>query len=260
MNQSTCIVPILRTIMVAVSLGFAAPALWGEEEIPFAEAELFFELNNTDGDLGIHSSIDGNGWKRLMIEDSQERKMLDINVKGRLRNQGLTQLFFESAEPRFDELAPEVFFDRFPEGLYEIEAITLDGGEMESEAELSHAMPAPPANISVNGFPTSDDCESDPGPSVAADEAVEIAWDPVETTHSELGNPLSSQDIEITVYQVFVDQEDEDFGLAVDQGPEETEFLVPAGLLQPGPVKLEIIAREATHNQTATETCFEVIE
>ena len=33
----------------------------GEEpEIPFDEARLFFELNDTDGDLGIHGLIDGD--------------------------------------------------------------------------------------------------------------------------------------------------------------------------------------------------------
>lgn len=260
MKRSTRILPTFPVATAAVVLGTVSPAGWAEVEIPFAEAELFFELNNTDGDLGIHSSIDGEGWTRLMIEDPSERRILDISVKGRLGKQGLTQLFFESAEPPFDELAPEVFFQRFPEGVYEIEARTLEGVEMESEAGVSHAMPAPPSNIRINGALTSDDCESDSGPSVSAGSDTLITWDPVETTHPELGNPLGSPDIEIVVYQVFVDQEDEDFGLAVDQGPSETDFLVPSGLLAPGPVKLEIIAREATHNQTATETCFNVVE
>ena len=86
-----------------------------EEEIPFDVAQVFFELNNTDGDLGIHALIDGEPWKHVIIEDPRERRILGIGLRGRLRRQGLTELFFESAEPPFDELPPAVFFKRFPE-------------------------------------------------------------------------------------------------------------------------------------------------
>ena len=198
-------------LAVLAALGVASAMLhtaYAEEgEIPFAEADLFFELNDTDGDLGIHASIDGQGWKRLTIEDPRERKILDIRVKGRLRRQGLTQLAFESTEPPFEELAPEVFFARFPEGVYEIEARTLEGAEMESESELTHVMPAPPPNVRVNGSPLPEDCDEGPVPSVSAAGDILIDWDPVETTHEELGSPQGSTDIEIVAYQVFVDQE-----------------------------------------------------
>ena len=53
--------------------------------------------------------------------------MLKVKVQGRLKRQGLTALFFESAEPTFGELDPVDFFKRFPEGIYEIEGVTLDG-------------------------------------------------------------------------------------------------------------------------------------
>ena len=106
--------PVLSTAMVAlifVSTGSVSRA--HDDEIPFDEAELFFELNNTDGDLGIHALIDGEAWKKLEIEDSREREILKVSVRGRLRRQGLTEIFFESAEPTFDELSPEDFFRRF---------------------------------------------------------------------------------------------------------------------------------------------------
>ena len=51
--------------------------------------------------------------------------MLNVRVKGRLQKQGLTEFFFESAEPTFDELEPADFFKRFPEGEYEIEGKRL---------------------------------------------------------------------------------------------------------------------------------------
>ena len=99
---------------------------------PFPVAELFFELNDTDGDLGIHADIDGGPWTSLEIEGPGERKLLHIVSKSRLRLQGLTQLAFESAEPSFDELDPADFFLRFPEGNYEIEARRQGGGAFES--------------------------------------------------------------------------------------------------------------------------------
>ena len=133
------------------------------EKIPFAVANIFFELNNTDGDLGIHALIDGEAWKELEIEDPRGREMLDIRVKGRLRRQGLTEIFFESAEPTFDDLSPRRFFRRFREGVYEIEGETLDGVELESTAELTHVMPAPP-EPTVNGEPMAVQCdEEEPG-------------------------------------------------------------------------------------------------
>ena len=41
-------------LLVALAAGTTASA-----QGKFEEAELFFELNNTDGDLGIHAVIDG---------------------------------------------------------------------------------------------------------------------------------------------------------------------------------------------------------
>ena len=129
-------------------------------EIPFSEAHLFFELNNTDGDLGIHSKIDGEPWSKIEIEDPNERRMLVVRNSGRLRRQGLTELFFESAEPTFDELNPKTFFRRFPEGTYEISGYTLDQRELESETELTHVMPAP-ATVFVNGLPMAMQCDDE---------------------------------------------------------------------------------------------------
>ena len=113
--------PVFLAAGVALTFAAGFSDCWAGDEIPFSEANLFFELNDTDGDLGIHASIDGEPWKKLRIKDPKGRKILDISVKRRLRRQGLTQLFFESAEPSFDELAPEEFFRRFPEGEYEID-------------------------------------------------------------------------------------------------------------------------------------------
>ena len=153
---------LAAAMMAAPTAGLAWD--WGDDddEEPFDEARLFFELNDTDGDLGIHGKVDGDEWKYLEIEDPRDRKMMNIWVRGRLRRQGLTELFFESAEPTFDELDPEKFFRRFPEGEYDIEGVTLDGEEKESEVYLSHVIPAAPDGVTINTEDAAEDCDADP--------------------------------------------------------------------------------------------------
>ncbi|MFQ6024273.1 MAG: hypothetical protein ACE5NW_16275 [Acidiferrobacterales bacterium] len=270
---------LLRVFLVAVValvLGAAIPEGWAHDddgdEIPFDEAELFFELNNTDGDLGIHALIDGEGWKKLEIEDPNERRMLLVWVAGRLRRQGLTEIFFESAEPTFDELAPADFFARFPEGEYEIEGRTLDGVELESIAELTHTMPAPAGGITLNGVSDAPimkercDDESDlfgPTAVTLVDDTVTIAWAEVMTSHPDLGSPRSG-DIVIHNYEVVVEVDVELDGgeeftsvLHVVLPPGELSVTVPPEFIAQGEeFKYEILAREESFNQTAVESCF----
>jgi hypothetical protein len=87
-----------------------------EDELEFEEANIYLELNDTDGDLGIHGLIDGDAWKSLRIEDPNEGVLMTAWIRGKLRRQGMTEFFFESAEPTFDEVSPAQFFRRFPEG------------------------------------------------------------------------------------------------------------------------------------------------
>jgi hypothetical protein len=248
---------------VALILAITSAGVWANDEddwgeIPFAAANIFFELNHTDGDLGIHALIDGDAWKRLEIEGPREREMLDIRVKGRLRRQGLTEVFFESAEPSFDELKPRRFFRRFPEGEYEIEGMTIDGYELESTAVVTHLLPAPPANIRVSGIPAAENCDADELPSVDGSQPVIISWDPVTLSHPELGR--MGEPIEVVKYQVVVEREDPTLLIfSVDLPPGVTEVEIPARFIALGEeFKFEILVREASGNQTAVESCFEV--
>ena len=279
---------ILLVPVVALILGVAAPELWADDdddddeiEIPFAEAHLFFELNNTDGDLGIHALIDGDAWKRLKIEDPKEREMLNVYVQGRLRRQGLTEIFFESAEPTFDELSPKKFFRRFPEGTYEIEGRTTKGVEMESEVELTHVMPAPVDGITLKGSddPTpvevdleDVDCEEDDSVPSVKGETVTIKWDAVTMSHPDKdgGGAAVQPPIGVMIhnYEVVVEAEVEVdgeefssvFSVILPPGaPGETEFsfTIPEEFIALGEeFKYEILAREVSFNQTAVESCF----
>ncbi len=89
MNRTYRTSSIVHVAMAALALAVASPAGWADDddevEIPFDEHEIFFELNNTDGDLGLHALIDGEAWKKLTIEDPWGRKLLKVRLKGRLR-------------------------------------------------------------------------------------------------------------------------------------------------------------------------------
>ena len=245
---------IFATLVLAscTSVGLA----WADDdddddgyEIPFTEAQVLLQLNDTDGDLGFHARIDGEPWTRLYIEDPREKTLLKLHLKGRLKRQGLTEFAFESAEPTFDELDPKVFFKRFPEGEYEIEGRALEGGEMESTSVLSHVIPAAPANLMVSGEPAPEDCDGDIP--VASDPIV-ISWDPVESSHADLGKP---GDIEVDSYEVAIEGETIDITLDVEGDVTEVElapWTIPAG----EEVKYQVLVREGRGNESSSESCF----
>lgn len=269
----------LRCLTVAMTSAaicmLAAPVIWAdddddsdEEVIEFEEAELFFELNNTDEDLGIHSAVDGGPWKELEMEAPNGRKLLDIEVRSKLRRQGLTQLFYESAEPTFDELDPERFFARFPPGEYEIEGTTLDGEDLESIAELTHLIPAAPV-ATINGEGPAAICdEEDPEfdedliPSVSP--PITIAWPEATLSHANLGSPRSSP-IVVHNYEVVVEADIEIGGeehfvkTSTILPPGVTSYVVPnAFIALTDEWKYEVLVREESFNQTALESCFNI--
>lgn len=248
-NRRRCasLVPVLA--LCALAAGAAAPPD-DPGTRPFDQAELFLELNDTDGDLGIHGAVDGGEWTRLEIEDPRGRRIMGLTANRRLEQQGLTQLAFESAEPTFDELEPEAFFRRFPAGPYEIEAKAQEGDPFESVAVLSHVLAAP-AVARVGGLPAAERCDAPDLPEVQA--PVLIDWDPVTTSHPTIG---VAGPVVIQRYQLFVERGETK--LSLDLPPTLTEFEVPTSLLPPGVYKFEIIARTSTHNNTAIESCFRV--
>ena len=248
-----------KVLTITVALVLAAPLVVAgdDDETPFDVASVYAELNDTDGDLGFHGLIDGDGWRRLRIEAPNERGLLNVRVQGRLGRQGLTEFFFESAEPTFDELPPEVFFRRFPEGEYEIEGLTLDGEELESIAEFTHLMPAPAGNVTVSGAPAAEDCDA-VLPVVSP--PIVIAWDPIIESHPKIGR--AGEPVEIEMYQLVVElEEPQELVYSIDLPPDVTQMAVPDGFIAlADEFKFEILAREVSGNQTAVESCFVVAD
>ena len=253
------------TVICAAAAMALVPAAQAEET-EFDEAEIFFELNNTDGDLGIHGKVDGGPWTYVKIEGHNGRKLMSIQARGRLWFQEVTELFFESAEPTFDELSAEDFFRRFPEGEYEVTGWSRDVGLLESETEVTHTMPAP-AVVSVNDMPMAQVCDDeDPqfDPTVVpVGMPVTLTWEPVTLSHPDLGT-MPPVEVEIVNYEVVLETavelgDDEEFEsiLSVTLPPGSASFQVPAEFLELGDeFKYEILAREDSYNQTAVESCF----
>ena len=238
-----------KAALVALAIAMSAPTLAiadDDDELEFDEAFLFFELNDTDGDLGIHGKVDGDEWKRIAIEGPGDRKLLDIKAKSGIRRQGLTELFFESAEPTFDDLDPEVFFNRFPEGEYEWEGVTLGGEEIEGEVFLSHVIPAAPVVTAVGemtenpGFEYNEEegeLEKVCWEVEDADEGVLIDWDPVTQSHfdkwSNGADPLPNEadktplgvsgDPEVVYYEFVAEIDDTEY---------KSTALIPANLTE----------------------------
>ncbi|ANM30762.1 hypothetical protein ABI59_16010 [Acidobacteria bacterium Mor1] len=248
----------LLCVLVA-TLAVAGPAMADggdpEDEIEFDVARIFFELNNTDGDLGIHAEIDGGPWKILEIEGPNDYQKMKIALKSNMRKQGLSELRFESAEPTFDELDPRVFFRRFPEGEWEISGVTIDGLEMESDSTVTHLVPAPPVNLAVNGMLVPLDCDEGPRPVVG--DPVDLTWDAVTLSHPDLGR--TNEPIEVESYEVAL--ENEETGLLMDfvLPGDTTALRLPEGLFESGDqIKVGVLVREVSGNRTGTESCFEV--
>ncbi len=187
---------------------------------------------------------------------------MNVWLRTSLRRQGLTEFFFESDEPSFDELSPRQFLRRFPPGIYEIEAVTLDGEEFEAEVRLSHVLAGPPQQCHGQWQATARRTAMETLPVVSA--PVTIDWTPVTKSHPTIGTP--SVAVNVMQYQFVGEIERE------DRVPEEIVFSADLprrqdtihlsggvhGLSIDGEVKYEIITKLNNGNQTAVESCFEL--
>jgi hypothetical protein len=205
--------------------------------IPFSQAQVRIEVNGTDGDSGLHVLLDAKEWKFVKIFDPRWELIFEVEGGGSVRKTGLTELFFESAEPGFDELPLDEFLARFPAGEYRFYGETLEGEFLSSKAILTHALPDAPVLLSPP-----EDSVQDPNNTV-------VAWQPV-------ADPPGSR---ITRYEVIV--EDESFKpkrvFSAVLPATATSITIPSAfLLRGGEYKYEVLAIEESGNQTLSEAAF----
>jgi hypothetical protein len=242
--------PLLRRAALAASLGLLLaaappPTRAGNESgpppprkiLPFAKAQVRIEINATDGDSGFHMLLDAEGWRMVKIFDPNGKMIFEVEGGGGVRKTGLTELFFESAEPGFDVLPLDEFLRRFPAGEYRFYGRTLKGDILFSKATLTHALPDGPVLLSP-----AEGSVQDPNNTV-------VNWAPV-------ADPPGGR---IVRYEVIVTDESSDpkrvFSAVVPATV--TSLAIPATFMTPdSDYKYEVLAIDQGGNQTLTEAAF----
>jgi hypothetical protein len=204
---------------------------------------MIIEVNATDGDAGIQIFADGEGWTRLEVFDPTGQSIVDVSANGGVELQGITELFFESAEPSFEEQTLDELFLRFPAGMYTFVATTDEGKTLTGKATFTHALPAAPEVISP-----------EEGAALNAGLPVVIRWEPVTEPFEDTDLP-----VKVVAYQVIVEQTKPKsvrvFSMTVPAAT--TQVTVPPELIQSkAEYKFEVLAIEAGGNQTITEIAF----
>jgi hypothetical protein len=199
------------------------PVALSKVQDEFEDAEVFFEFNSTDNDLGLQIFLDAEGWDKVDVSDPDNHKIFQIHTQGTLSDLGITELRFESAEP-----SPAEVLALFPPGDYEFIGKTVEGGTLASTAELSHDLLAAPT------FTPSDGDEVDPNNAV-------ISW-----------NAPGAELVE-----VIIESEENDNVFDVIVSGSETSLDVPSQFLEPDTeYKIEVLAIAENGNKTITESTF----
>lgn len=222
----------LFKIVLLAAVAFAIP-LWAGE---FAEARIFIEYNSSDNDLGFHVFLDGEDWKTLKIVNPEGRTIMEVTGRGAFRDLGLTELFFEGAEPSLDDVPLEELLALFPEGNYHFIGTTVDGEQLNSTAELTYAVPDGPVVFSR-----------------VDDDKVVIGWQRV-TGPADI---LPDEEIEIAGYQVIVGSFQVTLPASARRVTVPREYVES---LEPGVHDFEVLAIEEGGNQTITSGSFNVTD
>lgn len=244
---------LLSISLVLVLIGSLAGDSLAQETLEFEDSEIRIEVNSTDGDAGLQIFFDGEPWQRIRVSGPNGRQVYAVSNRNVLRDLGSTELFMESNEPNFKEQSLPEILSFMPEGEYEFKGITIDAVNIEGSAELTHDLPCGPELT----FPEEEQ-------TLAPEIPVVIAWDPVTNKlNNETGECGEETGIEIIGYQVIVDNEDTDplqrFDIKLPAHA--TTVSVPPEFIVPDTeYKFEVLALEASGNQTITESTFSTSE
>lgn len=126
----------------------------------FGECKVLIEINASDGDIGFHFLMDGDDLIEASLVDPDGANVFEVKTYGPLRDQKLAERFSESAEPLCwpgpeadpdDEfLMLEEFLGRWTAGTYVFTGKGDDGEKFEGDTELTHNLPAAPADLSFD--------------------------------------------------------------------------------------------------------------
>lgn len=260
---------ILRTTAAAaLILGAVTTEVMATEPCgDFGECIALIEINATDGDIGFQFLMDGDDLNSGAIHDPNGTKVFEEQAKGPLREQKLTETFAESAEPLCwndpeadpdDEIVTlEEFLERWAEGPYVFSGMGEAGEKSLGETELTHALPAAPADVEFDGSVISWDAGDDLGRCASFSELTDLVQDGTLLVHPE--------DVTVAAWEIVLEPDVEDgdptgdlvFNIRVSGAIAPKQVTVPADYLaslpDDTPVKIEVGAIGVDNNATFTE-------
>ncbi|MEO6487261.1 MAG: hypothetical protein ABIO78_04860 [Thermoanaerobaculia bacterium] len=127
-------------LLGALAFGFESTGNAAE----FSIARIYIEYNASGNDLGYHVSLDGEDWRSLKIVNPDRKTLFEVAGKGAYKELGMTELFFEGAEPSLADFPLKDLLALFPEGKYQFIGTTVDSERLARTATLSHAVPDGP--------------------------------------------------------------------------------------------------------------------
>ena len=197
----------------------------GRGVTPFADAEVFFEFNSTDNDLGFQLFLDAEGWRRVNVFGPDRHRVVDFRGRGPLKELGLTELRFESAEP-----SPAEVLALFDPGDYVFVGVTTDGRRLVGEGELSHDLP--PAAVFVHPLD---------GETVSPENLI-MEWNPVPGLDG---------------YEIIVGSESSGNSLSLELDGDASSVSMPNEFMKAGAeYKAEVLTIAENGNKTITELVF----
>jgi hypothetical protein len=216
--------------------------------VPLKDAKLNIEHNATDKDTGFQGFVDSEGWRRLDVR-GPGGPVLTFEARGTLAKLGLTELFFESVEPKNADVPIDQMLAKLPEGKYTIAGPAQENGKSAGRtsgtAWLTHDIPAGPTLVSPAERAT------------VPVRGVLARWKPVSKT-------ITGEPVAIIAYQLIIERDVKPhrhmigkLGLSMYVPRSVTSIAVPNGFLQPRTAyKWEVLAIERSGNQTLSSGSF----
>jgi hypothetical protein len=239
--------PVALAALIGIALG-SPHAASAQTVVPLKEAKLNIEHNATDLDTGFQGAIDSEGWKQLTVT-GPDGLVLDFEGRGKLRNLGLTELFFETVEPENAVVPLPQMLSKLPAGNYIIAGsipANQGGGTTSGTAWLTHVIPKGP----VLRAPA-------PGATVPVGNLF-VNWDPVTET-------INGRPVNIIAYQLIVEKDGpperhmigKPGSLSMYLRPSVTQITIPGAFFEPGTTyQWEVLAIERSGNQTLSSSDF----
>ncbi len=259
----------LQPLTLAVALALIPLAGGATEPCgDFGECKVLIEINATDGDIGFHFLMDGDELRGAALLNPKHKRIFHYKVRRELREQTLTEIFAESAEPLCfdptldddpenddeDFVTLEDFIARWTPGTYRFVGVDENFERSFGASELTFNLPAAPTDLEF-------ELEAD-------DESFEgsISWAPGD----DLGEcsdgmallPTPPADVPIAAWEVVFEPEVDGresfpYVVRIPGDVEELEVEVPDDYLESlppnTPAKIEVGAIGFDDNATFSE-------